>query len=43
MAILVLFYYGLLALSTVSLYLARTYKNGVGRLVYIVNRDETHL
>ncbi len=37
------FYFALLALSTIALYLARTYKNGVGRPVFIVDRTKTEL
>jgi len=37
------FYYALFALSTIALYLARTYKNGVARPVFIVDRSRTHL
>ena len=37
------FYFALVALSTISLYLARTYKNGVARPVFIVDRTKTEL
>jgi dolichol-phosphate mannosyltransferase len=37
------FYFALLAMSTVALYLARTYKNGVARPVFIVDKNKTHL
>jgi dolichol-phosphate mannosyltransferase len=36
-------YFALIALSTIGLYLARTYKNGVARPVFIVNKDKTRL
>ncbi|OLC54704.1 MAG: hypothetical protein AUH85_11105 [Chloroflexi bacterium 13_1_40CM_4_68_4] len=37
------FYFALLALSTIALYLARTYKNGVARPVFIVDKNKTYL
>jgi dolichol-phosphate mannosyltransferase len=37
------FYFALFALSTMALYLARTYKNGVGRPLFIVDRGKTYL
>jgi len=37
------FYFALFALSTMALYLARTYKNGVGRPTFIVDRGKTYL
>jgi glycosyltransferase involved in cell wall biosynthesis len=37
------FYFALIALSTIALYLARTYKNGVARPVFIVDKNRTHL
>jgi glycosyltransferase involved in cell wall biosynthesis len=37
------FYFALLALSTIALYLARTYKNGVARPVFIVDKNRTYL
>ncbi len=37
------FYFALIALSTISLYLARTYKNGVARPVFIVDKNKTFL
>jgi glycosyltransferase involved in cell wall biosynthesis len=37
------FYFALIALSTIALYLARTYKNGVARPVFIVDKTRTHL
>jgi dolichol-phosphate mannosyltransferase len=37
------FYFALLAMSTVALYLARTYKNGVARPVFIVDKNKTEL
>lgn len=37
------FYFALLAMSTVALYLARTYKNGVARPVFIVDKNKTDL
>jgi dolichol-phosphate mannosyltransferase len=37
------FYFALVALSTIALYLARTYKNGVARPVFIVDKNRTHL
>jgi dolichol-phosphate mannosyltransferase len=36
-------YFALLALSTIALYLARTYKNGVARPVFIVDKNKTLL
>jgi dolichol-phosphate mannosyltransferase len=37
------FYFALLALSTIALYLARTYKNGVARPVFVVDKNKTFL
>lgn len=37
------FYFALLALSTLALYLARTYKNGVARPVFVVDKNKTYL
>jgi glycosyltransferase involved in cell wall biosynthesis len=37
------FYFALIALSTISLYLARTYKNGVARPVFIIDKNKTFL
>ena len=37
------FYFALFALATIALYLARTYKNGVARPVFIVDRSKTRL
>ncbi|MEK6224864.1 MAG: glycosyltransferase family 2 protein [Chloroflexota bacterium] len=37
------FYFALVALSTIALYLARTYKNGVARPVYVVDKNKTYL
>jgi len=37
------FYFALIALSTIALYLARTYKNGVSRPVFIVDKNRTYL
>lgn len=37
------FYFALIALSTIALYLARTYKNGVARPVFIVDQSRTYL
>jgi dolichol-phosphate mannosyltransferase len=37
------FYFALIALSTIALYLARTYKNGVARPVFIVDKNRTYL
>jgi len=36
-------YFALFALATIALYLARTYKNGVARPVFVVDRTRTHL
>ena len=36
-------YFALFALSTIALYLARTYKNGVARPVFIVDKNKTDL
>jgi dolichol-phosphate mannosyltransferase len=36
-------YFTLIALSTIALYLARTYKNGVARPVFIVDKNRTYL
>jgi glycosyltransferase involved in cell wall biosynthesis len=37
------FYFALGALSTIALYLARTYKNGVARPLFIIDKNRTHL
>src|SRR5437763_4127774 len=37
------FYFALIALSTIALYLARAYKNGVARPVFAVAKNTTHL
>jgi dolichol-phosphate mannosyltransferase len=37
------FYFALVALSTIALYLARTYKNGVARPVFVVDKNRTYL
>jgi glycosyltransferase involved in cell wall biosynthesis len=37
------FYFALVALSTIALYLARTYKNGVARPVFLVDKNKTYL
>ena len=37
------FYFALLALATIALYLARTYKNGVARPVFVVDKNKTYL
>jgi dolichol-phosphate mannosyltransferase len=37
------FYFALVALSTIALYLARTYKNGVARPVFVVDKNKTYL
>ena len=37
------FYFALVALSTIALYLARTYKNGVARPVFIIDKNRTYL
>ena len=37
------FYFALFALATIAVYLARTYKNGVARPVFVVDRTKTHL
>lgn len=37
------FYFALFALATIALYLARTYKNGVARPLFVVDRTRTHL
>ena len=37
------FYFALLALSTIALYLARTYKNGVARPVFVIDKNRTYL
>jgi len=37
------FYFALIALSTIALYLARAYKNGVARPVFVVDRNRTYL
>ncbi|HEV8228655.1 MAG TPA: glycosyltransferase family 2 protein [Candidatus Limnocylindria bacterium] len=36
-------YFVLLSLSTIALYLARTYKNGVARPVFIIDKNKTYL
>ena len=43
LAAIATFYFALFALATIGLYLARTYKNGVARPVFIVDRTRTHL
>jgi glycosyltransferase involved in cell wall biosynthesis len=43
LASVAMFYFALLALSTIALYLARTYKNGVARPVFIVDKNRTYL
>ena len=40
-AIVLLLYYVLMTMPMVALYLARTYKNGVGRPIYVVNENES--
>ena len=37
------FYFALVALSVIALYLARTYKNGVARPVFVVDKNKTFL
>jgi dolichol-phosphate mannosyltransferase len=37
------FYFALIALSTIALYLARTYKNGVARPLFVVDKNRTEL
>jgi len=37
------FYFALFALSTMALYIARTYKNGVARPLFIIDRGKTYL
>jgi dolichol-phosphate mannosyltransferase len=37
------FYFALVALSTMALYLARTYKNGVARPVFVIDKNKTYL
>jgi len=37
------FYFPLVSLSTIALYLARTYKNGVARPVFVVDKNKTYL
>jgi len=37
------FYFALIALSTIALYLARAYKNGVARPVFVVDKNRTYL
>lgn len=37
------FYFALVGLSTIALYLARTYKNGVARPVFIIDKNKTFL
>jgi polyisoprenyl-phosphate glycosyltransferase len=37
------FYFALVALATIALYLARTYKNGVARPVFVVDKNKTYL
>jgi len=37
------FYFALIALSTIALYLARAYKIGVARPVFVVDKNKTHL
>jgi dolichol-phosphate mannosyltransferase len=43
LATVAVLYFALIALSTIALYLARTYKNGVARPVFVVNKDKTYL
>jgi dolichol-phosphate mannosyltransferase len=43
LASVVTLYFALLALSTIALYLARTYKNGVARPVFIIDKNKTLL
>lgn len=43
LASVVTLYFALMALSTLALYLARTYKNGVARPVFIVDKNKTEL
>ncbi len=42
-ASIVTFYFALFALSTIALYLARTYKNGVARPLFIIDKSKTYL
>ena len=43
LASVVTLYFALIALSTLALYLARTYKNGVARPVFIIDKNRTEL
>jgi glycosyltransferase involved in cell wall biosynthesis len=43
LAAVAIFYFALVALSTIALYLARTYKNGIARPVFIVDQSRTYL
>jgi len=43
LAVFLLFYFILFAVPSIALYLARTYKNGVARPVYLVDQNQTHL
>jgi len=43
LAAIVTLYFALFALATIALYLARTYKNGVARPVFVVDRSRTQL
>jgi dolichol-phosphate mannosyltransferase len=42
-ATVTILYFLLVSVPTIALYLARTYKNGVARPVFIVDRSRTHL
>jgi dolichol-phosphate mannosyltransferase len=37
------FYFLLLTVPTIALYLARTYKNGVARPVFVIDQTQSHL
>lgn len=43
LAMIVSFYFLLLTVPTIALYLARTYKNGVARPVFVIDHSQTHL
>jgi hypothetical protein len=43
LAVIATFYFALFAISTMALYLARTYKNGVARPLFIVDKRKTLL
>ena len=43
LSMVLLFYFCLVSLSMLALYLARTYKNGVGRPLFVVDPGRTHL